>query len=768
MFNHGFTLLAFLAFLIPLRSANPEKENIALGKKYEWSKAPNAFSHGYEGHPMCKDENDKTQLTDGEIANRCWWDKRTVGWWSEKIISITIDLEKTMPVNEIEVHLSSEREGCRVPREIEIFVSDDNKNFYHAKSMEKGEILRQWRKTMKEGKQDGHPHAWIKVGNLNVKGRYVILSFNSVNLYLDEIRIFSGSKKIDDIIMNGKTLTNISDLHPFYKREKAYAANNAILPIHLKLPKWNTGIDIALDLPKEISLAAPSPKSSEKIKFEGKEYIRFHLKKAKKLFLKSNLPEGTAEKIRITGLPSYKEEAGKKQIIDLETVKIPEVKPFKKLIANVGFTDFAYWNEWPNTVDNYKRVGLNLFTPLAGTDFYYSFLKRKNKAAINMIAEAKKKGLIAGANFSPFCNGAINGIVKKFNAGNAVYLNGKQGGNGCPRAYLEHIAQMPDGELSQIVEGAKNGIDFFIFDSEPHWTGKICACDVCERKWKEFLARKAPDLPFKSQTETYKSKDPVYMPLMQEFWDEFYVALWGLFKEKLQSAAKKKVTLGLYNCPLKEKQASGCAYLFGNNPSFLPLYNNNVIDFANPSMYLVPTNKLGARIRGLRKNLPPACPLYMWVTAGSTGINFERTPEDVRNRLLEIFFNGGQGFIFWSAYGVDAKDYQTIAKLIGELQPYENFFANGTLAPDAWFKAPEGIKVSGIKLGREAVILVSGYDKNTPEEVTLEIQAPTEMLSARIVESIDNGEKFVLKDGKFKIRFSGEEKDFCKIFHLHP
>lgn len=467
-------------------------------------------------------------------------------------------------------------------------------------------------------------------------------------------------------------------------------------------------------------------------------------------------------------MPSYKQEAGREQIFDLETVKIPKTKAFKKLIANVGFATFSYWNEWPDVVENYKKTGLNLFTPFGSTDYYYSFLKKKNKAAVNMISEAKKKGLIVGGNFSPFCNGAINKMVKLFNGNKAVYLNGKKGGNGCPRPYLENILKMPDGELAQVVEGAKNGIDFFIFDSEPHWTGKICACPVCEQKWKEFLSRKASDLPFKSQGKVYKAKDPVYMPLLQQFWDKFYIDLWGLYKTKMNEVVEGNITLGLYNCPIRGNQASGAAYNFGNNALFLPLYNNNIIDYANPSLYFVPTYKLGQRIKDLRKSLPPSCPLYVWVTAGSTHINFERTPEDVRNRLFEVFFNGGQGFVFWNAHGVDARDYQEIAQVIGNLQPYENFFVNGTIMSDSWFKTPDGVKVSGIKLGREAVILVTRYNDATPKEITLEIKAPQELLSPRVAESIENGGKNILDKGKLKIKFSGEEKDFCKIFYLHP
>jgi hypothetical protein len=43
---------------------------------------------------MCKDDGDMIQLTDGELADSCWWDKRTVGGGTRGELSVTIDLQK--------------------------------------------------------------------------------------------------------------------------------------------------------------------------------------------------------------------------------------------------------------------------------------------------------------------------------------------------------------------------------------------------------------------------------------------------------------------------------------------------------------------------------------------------------------------------------------------------------------------------------------------------------------------------------------------------
>lgn len=740
----------FLALSFVLCSA--EKENIALGKSYTSSKKPNAFSNGYDGSPMCKDDGDMIQLTDGELADSCWWDKRTVGWWHEGELSVTIDLQNVTPVNEIEIHMYSEIEGYRVPRKLVVFVSDDNVNFHPAAELDKSELLNQWKSGMAKSK-DGNMGAWLKVKDLKTKGRYVTLMFSVVNLYLDEVKIFSGDLKAEDIKIPDNEWTKNLDLYPFYKTNKGYVANNLVLPFQLNT---QNGIDFILDLPPEISLVAPVPAGKiEKVSFEGQEYNRYTIKKANCLFMKSSLPENAEKKIRI-------ENKTASQIITAQTVKIPEVKAFDKLMTGIGFAGYMYWEKWPDAVENYSKTGLNIFSVFQHTDYYYQLINRENPNIFRLIAKAREKGLKIGGDFSPFC--AIGAINK--NGKNAILLNGKPANTGCPRNYLKSFDD-PKGELAQAVAGAKAGVDIFFFDSEPYWPGPICACPACENEWKEFLSRKAPDLPHKTLVATYTGKDNVYMPLMQEFWDEFYCKLWGTFKEKMNKAAGKNVCLALYDKPLKNDEADGSAYLFGNNPLFLSLYNRNIVDCANPSLYLIPTEKFGKTVKKLRKSLPPAAPLYLWITAGSLDIMFERTPADLRNRLLELFFNGAQGFYFWNAYGVDACDYKVIAEVIRDLGPYEPFFLNGQLMDEKSFELPQGVNAAGIKLGREAVLLISRY-QNVPAQITVTIGNSIKNLPLRVVEPIGGGEKQILKDGKFEVGFSGDEKDYVKIFYLHP
>ena len=87
----------FLWMLLLLLGLNmsvyAEGSNIALGKSYNISVAPN--------YPLCTDPKDIVQLTDGEyvVGSQFWSDKRCVGWRKPATsIEITIDLEKVQPI----------------------------------------------------------------------------------------------------------------------------------------------------------------------------------------------------------------------------------------------------------------------------------------------------------------------------------------------------------------------------------------------------------------------------------------------------------------------------------------------------------------------------------------------------------------------------------------------------------------------------------------------------------------------------------------------
>ena len=85
------TMKARWALLIPLLLSTlaqnltyAAKQNIALGKTYEWSCPPT--------YDLCTDQADRAQLTDGISKGAVWVEMSTVGWVHRGRVSVTIDL----------------------------------------------------------------------------------------------------------------------------------------------------------------------------------------------------------------------------------------------------------------------------------------------------------------------------------------------------------------------------------------------------------------------------------------------------------------------------------------------------------------------------------------------------------------------------------------------------------------------------------------------------------------------------------------------------
>ncbi len=743
---------SFVVFVDDVKLINREDprkrngKNIAGGRPYIWNSDPNAFPHGYQGDPMCKDPGDKKQLTNGRLASRCWFDRETVGWWQEnKPVNITIDLGKTLPVNTVMIHLSSEADGKRVPSLIRVFTTDDNKNFHLAGEMEKKDALNSWLGTNSAGSMDGNPQGWVLLNNLNSKGRYVTLSLESSALYLDEICVFSGNLKADKIKLPRKRMYNdIRSVTPFYKHRSAAVATEVITPMHIK-EYDRKPLDLYLDLPEGLAPAGKSSQPAE-IKVEGIKYKRYTIRKAREIYIKTTLAAGQMTKIQLTGMKSAGDLAGVVQQIPIEIISIPAVKPFKKLITNVGFAGFDYWQRWPDVVKNYKHLGLNLFTPFSHNDYYYRMWKRQDRNVLEMIKEAKQAGLLVGGNYSPFCNAQIND--SSLTPRKAVYIDSETRSNvNCPRVYTEQYLKNPDNQdINSVIQGFKNGLDIMFLDSEPHWSGKICACSKCDKLWREFLKAK------KAKSISIKQAAALEPDLLQQFWNEFYIELWRYFKSAAQKAAGgKAVKIGVYGCP-----GMSTNYRFGNNTSFAPVYKANALDFANPSLYSIITPELGKAVKRVIANNPAGAPFYVWLTGGGSSLTFERTPAEFKNRVYEVFMNGAKGIVIWTALGFNTREYQAFAKAISILQPYEEIIYCGK-AVKAFSCSDKAVQLTGLTLDGKTLLLVTRYGVNKPGKVT--VKSTGKFRKATIL----TGGKLTVKSSSLIISFDGSEEDYTQL-----
>lgn len=97
-------------------------ENIALGKPYKLSLAPN--------YGLCTDPGDATQLTDGVYTQGLFWmGKSTVGWGGERVF-VTIDLGGIEPIGGVSYSTAAGAAEVLWPEVVTVMVSDDDA-LYH-------------------------------------------------------------------------------------------------------------------------------------------------------------------------------------------------------------------------------------------------------------------------------------------------------------------------------------------------------------------------------------------------------------------------------------------------------------------------------------------------------------------------------------------------------------------------------------------------------------------------------------------------------------
>lgn len=283
--------------------------------------------------------------------------------------------------------------------------------------------------------------------------------------------------------------------------------------------------------------------------------------------------------------------------------------------------------------------------------------------------------------------------------------SGLQAKVNCPRLYLtDYLSDSRNYDLRAAEAAASAGLEFMLFDSEPEWLGTVCRCDACERAWQDFQKKRL--IPFQTLTDVWKKKDPQSLKLLQQFWDEFHVTLWSVFRKKMDSAAPgKKYSSDYTGFPLitgkSWRETGDISSRSGKRASLiLPIRRCKI-----------PLEKYGSMLRKTLRKVPSGVPAYVWTTCGDTSLSYEQSPEDLLCQLFMLYLNGGKGAVFYSAYGIDAREYQVIAEVIRTLHPYEDLIADGQVISASEFTAPSGYEISGIGKGKQQLIYLINFDE---------------------------------------------------------
>lgn len=159
----------------------PPGENLALGRPYTWSSAPN--------YALSTDEGDSTQLTDGRhTVGYFWAQKSTVGWTLRRPLELTVDLGETAPIGGVALNSAGGAASVGYPAMIFVLTSDDGESFvYH------GELIGLSAEHGLPEPQRYVIHRYF-TDRLRAAGRYVrfVICPGSQYLFTDEVEVYRG------------------------------------------------------------------------------------------------------------------------------------------------------------------------------------------------------------------------------------------------------------------------------------------------------------------------------------------------------------------------------------------------------------------------------------------------------------------------------------------------------------------------------------------------------------------------------------------------
>ena len=204
-------ILFFFVYFSCFCSSADSAENVALGKSYTFLPKPN--------YPLCTDDSDLIQLTDGKSLGSQWTNKSTVGWRRpEQVVEIVIDLGRGFAVGEVRIHtVGGGIATVEFPEFAAVLLSDNGREFKFAGFVSSREL-----ENIRGSGYRGVPHM-ISVRDINAAGRYVklVMRPKGFMLFIDEVEIFgenisSAGKQnlrngLEIIETNDKLLNSIED-----------------------------------------------------------------------------------------------------------------------------------------------------------------------------------------------------------------------------------------------------------------------------------------------------------------------------------------------------------------------------------------------------------------------------------------------------------------------------------------------------------------------------------------------------------------------------
>lgn len=645
------SLVACGCFLSRNSSAQEfQPQNLALGKSYTWSFAPN-YMHG--GSKMCTDEDDVIQLTDGKYSKGFWWDPLLCGWGSFAYLDIIIDLEQVEPIYRVIVHAASRPDAWMFPKTINIYVSDDQESWYD---------VGQWPGTRQELQTDRNNYQELVTEGLHTKGRYVAVKFQG-NAFIDEIKVVSGPHRVDSVDFAGREPMSTLDLsNPFFDTppETVYVSRERFYPIVLARRKTFEDMRVTVPAGVEVRIrpealgGATTEEGTTTYslgKFEGDPTI---------LYTRTDLPVGPAGELHLSGII----EGQRREVtLPLDVVEVPVAPRPQQWVTTATFVLSEFFRHWPGFVESWSSAGMS--TVAVHSQDSYRIPGRPDIR--QFITEMKEEGFFVGGNLSPFnpWPGALDiwPDVHRW-----VNPSGKELEFPCPFGYME---TMRPREIAAVQQGTGAGIGMYFLDSEPSIPsggkgGEACFCERCTEHFRQYLAQNYPDLEYVDPKEivTAEEPDPRLLRAWRESTQQISIEIFKPFRDLVDAVTPTgPVRLGNYQTDGRNEENR-------NFHNLEVLVEASVFDHTTPSLYGQTPDVLGDNIAEVVQNTN--VPTIAWISTG-LGPKGEHYPvEMLRPLFYEALVNGALGYLIFTPGMMNAQDYREHALAIRALAPVES------------------------------------------------------------------------------------------------
>ena len=304
-----------------------------------------------------------------------------------------------------------------------------------------------------------------------------------------------------------------------------------------------------------------------------------------------------------------------------------------------------------------------------------------------------------------------------------------------------------DKAVDSLKSAIDYGFDNIAYDEEVWNNGAtVCYCKRCKDLFKKFLLEKYPSVPYQEPEITVREAGK--HPALEDAWWDFKTSLVADIYQNLRRIADT------YRNPDNKRRqlyiwlssALGGSRRYGAITDRLTDYKKfgMIFDWVAPMMYTDSSAVIGENARDARRLLEGTrgklimglCPNryyeYFRVESQSFG-----SRDVVLEQILEAFFNGAKGVVFWSHRGGfrGTYDFRNVALAVKMLMPVEDILLNGK---EVVLKhSNPAVTVSAWEWKGEIAVFLRNYDHNKVKTV-LEIPAGLQAFDTLTGKKADN------------------------------